>query len=110
MAFPVIDRREHTRILRFCKALPAGLSILVILSGVISLVLWWRGYGNVETDVCQVVSLPITAACFIVTGVSLPVAQRRDSRIAISISRLLAVMLAGMTRFVVLEYRTGSQL
>src|SRR5688500_6197404 len=110
MAFPVIDRREHTRILRFCKALPAGLSILVILSGVISLVLWWRGYGNVETDVGPIVMLPVTAACFIVSGVSLLVAQRRDSRIAIFISRLLAVILAGMTLFVLFEYGTGSHL
>lgn len=107
MALPVIERREHRRILRFCKMMPAGLAIVVILSGIASLIAWSLGAGGLRRGAGPVVMLPITAACFIIAGLGLLIAQRRDSRIGLFVSRLLAVAVAGITLFILFEYAAG---
>lgn len=107
MAFPAIERREQRRILRFCRILPAGLAVVVILSGGAALLAWWAGYGTITGGAGPIVMLPITAACFGVSGLSLLIAQRRDSRIATILSRFLAGVVAAVALFILFEYGMG---
>ena len=106
MALPAIDRREHRRILQLCTVLPVALSIAVILSGLGSLAAWTAGYGMISGGAGPLVMLPITAVCFIIGGLALLVAQRRN-RITTAISRLLAVGTAGIALFVLYQYAMG---
>jgi signal transduction histidine kinase len=107
VALPAIDRREHRRILQLCTALPAGLSIAVIVSGLASLGAWVAGYGMISGGAGPVVMLPITAVCFIVAALGLLVAQRRGSRVGTALSRLLAVATAGIGLFILYQYSMG---
>ena len=104
---PAIDRHEHRRILGFCTVLPAALAVLVILGGVLSLVAWRAGLGMITGGAGPIVMLPITAVCFIIAGLALLVAQRRHSRSATVISRLLAVGVAGIALFILYQYAMG---
>ena len=107
MALPVIERREHRRILQICTALPVAASVVVILSSVVALALWKLGYGMVSGGAGPIVMLPITAVCFILSALALLVAQRRNSRAAVWISRALAVFTAGIALFVLYQYAMG---
>ena len=107
MALPAIDRREHRRILRFCKLMPVVLAAVVTIAGVSALVAWSTGYGLVAAGTGPIVMLPITSLMFVIAGFSLLIAQRRDSRAAVIISRLLAVVVGGVGLFVLGEYVTG---
>jgi len=106
IALPAIERREHRRILRFCSLLPSALAILSTLLGAVVLIAWRTGYGMV-TGLGQIVMHPVTALTFVAGGLALLVAQRRDSRPAIIISRLLAVGVAGIGLFTLFEYAVG---
>ena len=108
MAFPPIERREHGRILRICNGLPVAFSILAILGGLLSLFAWQWGYGMLTGGTGPLIMLPITAVCFIGSGLALLVAQRRDSTVATVVSRLLAVAVAGITLFILLQYGMGA--
>ena len=109
MALPAIDRRESRRILRFCEVLPAALAVVVMLAGGASLLAWVAGYILVTNATGPVTMVPLTAACFIVSGLSLLIAQRRNSRIATHVSRLLALLVAGITLLILFEYGMGLQ-
>lgn len=104
---PAIDRHEQRRILGFCKVLPTAVSVLVILGGVLSLVAWRAGLGLMTGGAGPIVMLPITAVCFILSGLALLVAQRRHSRAATVISRLLAFSVAGIALFILYQYAMG---
>lgn len=107
MSLPAIERREHRRILRLCTVLPITLSIAVIASGLASLAAWVAGYGMISGGAGPIVMLPITAVCFILGALGLLIAQRRHSRPATFISRLLAVGTAGIALFVLYQYAMG---
>jgi signal transduction histidine kinase len=107
MALPAIDRREHRRILQLCTVLPVALSIAVILSGLGSLAAWTAGYGMISGGAGPLIMLPVTAVCFIIAGLALLIAQRRNSRAATAISRLLAAVTAGIALFVLYQYAMG---
>lgn len=106
MALPVVEGREHWQIQRVCRVLPAILAFLAILAGIGSLIAWWTGYGLAMHGPGPVVMLPITAACSMGAGISLLIAQRRD-RISTVLSRLIAVSVAGICLFILLEYAMG---
>ncbi len=107
MSLPPIERKEHRRILSLCRVLPVALSLVVLLSALVSLGAWVAGYGMVTGGAGPVVMLPITAVCFVVAALSLLVAQRRNSRAATVVSRLLAVGTAGIALFVLYQYAMG---
>ncbi|MGK2962871.1 MAG: sensor histidine kinase [Gemmatimonadaceae bacterium] len=107
MALPAIERREHRRILWFCGMLPGVVAILTILTGAVVLVAWRTGYGTLTGGTGQIAMHPITALTFIVAGLALLVAQRRDSRALTIVSRLLAVGVAGVGLFTLFEYAMG---
>ncbi len=54
--------------------------------------------------------MPITAMCFILSGISLVIAQRRDSPISTGIARSLAAVVGGVGLFVLVEYALGWRL
>lgn len=107
MAFPAIERREHRRILRICTLLPAALAVLSTLMGMVVLVAWRTGYGTLTGGTGQIAMHPTTAMTLIAGGLALLIAQRRDSRSAIMVSRLLAVGVAGVGLFTLFEYTMG---
>ena len=107
MALPAIDRREHRRILQFCKVLPAVLAVVVILAGAGALLAWWADYGMVTGGTGPATMIPLTAACFMLSGLSLLIAQRRESRVATHLSRLLALIVAAVGLFILFGYGMG---
>jgi signal transduction histidine kinase len=83
------------------------LSVVVVLAGIGGLIAWAQGYVDADRGAVPIVMLPITALAFIAGGLSLLIAQRRDSRWASIVSRLLAIVPAGIGLFVLFEYGTG---
>jgi signal transduction histidine kinase len=109
MALPAIERREHRRILGFSRTLPAICGAIVMVGGILSLATWSAGLGMVTGGAGPIVMLPITAVCLILGGAALVLAQRRNSRTATFVSRLLAVGLAGIALTVLYQYAMGLQ-
>ena len=107
MAFPALERREHRRILQVCRLLPAVLAALAVLAGTGALVAWAAGYGAITGGTGPIVMLPLTAALIILSGLSLLIAQRRESRIATFASRFLAVAVGGIALVIMFEYGMG---
>lgn len=107
MAFPALERREHRRILQVCRLLPAVLAALAVLAGTGALVAWAAGYGAITGGTGPIVMLPLTAALIILSGLSLLIAQRRESRIATFASRFLAVAVGGISLVIMFEYGMG---
>ena len=107
MAFPAIDRREHRRILQFCRVMPTALSVAVILLGTTALVAWATGSASVFRGRGPIVMLPITAACFVLSGLGLLIAQKHGSRAGTIISRILAGIVALIALFILFEYGMG---
>ncbi|MEO8576825.1 MAG: HAMP domain-containing sensor histidine kinase [Gemmatimonadales bacterium] len=104
MLLPAIPRVEHRRLLRFFTILPVILGTLVSLTGVTVLLAWSVGMGKVTGFApTSAAMMPITALCFTVAGLSLVIAQMRDSSIATGLSRLLAVAIAAVGLFVLLN-------
>lgn len=104
MLLPAIPRVEHRRLLRFFTLLPMVLGVVVSLLGVGILVVWSAGWGRLTGIAPSIVPMmPITALCFATAGVSLALAQARESSIATGLSRLLAVAVAAVGLFVLLN-------
>jgi len=96
---------EHRRLLRFFTLLPIWLGALVLLLGLGVLLAWSVGLSNM-TGVAPraAMMMPLTALCFVLSGLSLVIAQLREARIATGLSRLLAVVVALVGLFVLLNY------
>lgn len=108
MLLPAIPRVEHRRLLRFFAFLPGALGALVSAIGVVALIAWSAGLGAVTgVDPEGIPMMPITAACFVVAGLSLIIAQRRNSSIATWVSRILAIAVAAAALFGLLDYSLG---
>jgi signal transduction histidine kinase len=109
MLLAVTPRVEQRRLLRFFTLLPSVLGILVVLIGLVSLALWFAGYdtkaSNLNSD--QLVMLPMTATCFILSGIALTIAQRRHGRATIWISRIIAAIVGAIALAVLLETALG---
>lgn len=111
MLVPAIPRLEHRRLLRFFTILPSGLGAIVSLAGVSILLAWSLGWATLTGVGPQgAFMMPITAMCFILSGISLVIAQRRDSPISTGIARSLAAVVGGVGLFVLVEYALGWRL
>ncbi len=107
MAAPAIERREQRRILRFFKVLPVVLAVSSSLIGIAVLAAWKTGYGLLTGASGGIAMLPLTAISFIIAGLSLLIAQRKESRAATAISRILALGVAGIGLAVMVGYAIG---
>jgi len=101
----VTPKVEQRRTLRFFTLLPGVIGIVVAFVGVISLGLHLAGIEKPTQDIAdRFMIMPITALAFIIAGLSLTAAQKRDSRLWIWISRLLAAAVGTIALFALLEY------
>ena len=86
--------------LRFFTILPALLGAIVSLIGVSVLLAWAAGFEKLTGLAPDSASMmPVTALCFTAGGLSLVLAQLRESRIANGLSKLLAVAIAMVALF-----------
>ena len=96
---------EHRRLLRFFTLLPVWLGALVSLLGLGVLLAWSVGMSDITGLAPRTaMMMPLTALCFVVSGLALVIAQLRESRIATGLSRLFAVAVALVGLFVLLNY------
>ncbi len=107
MATSAIDRQEQRRILRFARILPVVLAVLTSLIGIVVLFAWRTGYGLLTGASGGIAMMPLTAISFVIAGVSLLIAQRRGSRAATAISRILALVVAGIGLAIMVGYALG---
>jgi len=101
----VTPKVEQRRTLRFFTLLPGVLGIVVSFIGVVSLILHSFGIEK-PTDNAgdRYLMMPITALGFIIAGSSLSLAQKKNSRLWMWASRLLAAILGVISLFALLEY------
>jgi signal transduction histidine kinase len=88
--------------------LPSLLGAIVSLVGVGVLLAWSTGVTGIGPR--GALMMPITAVCFILSGLSLVIAQRRDSPISTGIARSLAAVVGAIGLFVLVEYALGWRL
>ena len=108
MLLAVTPKVEQRRLLRFFTLLPSAVGITVAVIGLAELALSFAKIapkGSPAAD--RFLMMPITAVCFIIAGLALAGAQRRDSRAATWTSWVLATLLAVIALFVLLEYSLG---
>jgi len=91
--------------LRFFMLLPGVIGLLACAAGIVELAIWkFNLAGLVAVSPNRLLMAPATAMCFVLSGVSLFIAQRRDSRASMWISRILALIVAVAGLFVLLQY------
>jgi signal transduction histidine kinase len=91
--------------LRFFMLLPGVLGLAACAVGIAELVTWkFNLGGTVSGPPNRLLMASGTAMCFVLSGLSLFLAQRRNSRAATWISRILALIVAAVGLFVLLEY------
>lgn len=108
MLLAVTPKVEQRRLLRFFALLPSAVGITVAVIGLAELALSFNGIepeGSPAAD--KFLMMPVTAIGFIIAGVALAAAQRRDSRAATWASWILAALLGAISLFVLLEYSLG---
>lgn len=93
--------------LRYFTLFPAAIGIAVILVGATGLTVWAAGFGPVLQGSTLTFMLPLTAACFVVGGLALLIAQKRGSFAAVMVSRMLSILLAGVALFILFDYSMG---
>ncbi len=107
MLLAVTPKVEQRRTLRFFTVMPNVVGILVAVIGVVSLVV--NFFSGVEPTTAasadaRFLMMPITAVGFIIAGLALSAAQKKDSRVWTWVSRILAAIIGGMSLFALLEY------
>jgi signal transduction histidine kinase len=101
----VTPKVEQRRTLRFFTLLPGVVGIIVALVGVVSLGLHFAGIENPRTvGTERFMMTPITALTFIIAGLALKAAQKKDSRLWTWISRVIAASVGVIALFALLEY------
>jgi len=101
----VTPKVEQRRTLRFFTLLPGVVGIIVALVGVVSLGLHFAGIENPRTvGTERFMMTPITALTFILAGLALKAAQKKDSRLWTWISRVIAASVGVIALFALLEY------
>ena len=102
---------EHHRLVRFFSLLPLVLGLLAAGMGSVALSGWGYGIPVMRGEVRgKMPMVPLAAAMFIVTGLALAVAQVRDSRWALGVSRTLATVVGVVALLTLYEYSLGIQL
>ena len=105
MLLAVTPKVEQRRTLRFFTLLPGVLGIAVSLIGVVSLILHLAGIAREDLSATdRFLMMPITAVGFIFAGLSLTLAQKKNSPAWKWASRILAAILGSMALFALLEY------
>ena len=106
MLLAVTPKVEQRRTLRFFTLLPGVVGILVAVIGAISIVVNFAGVvpTNPASSRDRLLMMPITAAGFVMAGLALAAAQKKDSRLWKWVSRILAAIVGGMSLFALLEY------
>ena len=105
MLLAVTPKVEQRRTLRFFTLLPGVVGIIVALVGVVSLGLHFAGIENPRTvGTERFMMTPITALTFILAGLALKAAQKKDSRLWAWISRVIAASVGVIALFALLEY------
>ena len=106
MLLAVTPKAEQRRTLRFFTLLPNVVGILVALVGLVSLIVNFSGVERTTTASADArfLMMPITAVGFIIAGLALSAAQKKDSRVWTWVSRILAALIGGMALFALLEY------
>lgn len=93
MLLAVTPRVEQRRLLRFFTLLPSVLGLLVTSIGVVELIVSLSGFApEANADGNRLTMLPMSATCFVLSGLALTIAQRRDSRTTKWVSRALAAI------------------
>jgi len=96
---------EQRRTLRFFTLLPGVVGIVVAFVGVVSLGLHLAGIEKpTQVTADRFLMMPITALGFVISGLALSAAQKKNSRLWTWISRLLAAIVGVMALFALLEY------
>jgi signal transduction histidine kinase len=104
----VIPKVEQRNMLRFFTLLPSALGILVAVIGAIELALQLAGFGPPqEFGPRRMLMLPLSAVCFMLSGIALWIAQRRNSALAKWTAQGIAVIIAGICIFVLFDYALG---
>ena len=94
--------------LQFFTLLPSVLGILAALIGIAEIIAWRIGVGApVDPSSNRLLMVPGTAGCFMLGGLSLLTAQKRNSRTFLWISRIFALLVAAVALFVLFEYAMG---
>jgi signal transduction histidine kinase len=102
----VTPKVEQRRTLRFFTLLPNVLGILVAFIGAVSLLLNFTGVEQTTpaSADARFLMMPITSVGFIIAGLALSAAQKKDSRAWTWVSRILAAIIGGIALFALLEY------
>jgi len=102
----VTPKVEQRRTLRFFTLLPGVVGILVAVIGAASIVVNLAGVLPTRPPSAwdKFLMMPITAVGFIIAGLALAAAQKKDSRLWTWVSRILAAIVGGMSLFALLEY------
>src|SRR4029079_9844821 len=104
MLLAAIPRVEQRRIFRFFAIAPSVLALLAALIALVELTLVATRTIVQTPTTGRLVMPPMTAIEFILAGASLAAAQRRMSRTWVWVSRGLAIIVAAIALFVLLEY------
>jgi signal transduction histidine kinase len=100
-----IPKVEQRRLLRFFTLLPSVLGLVVSAIGVVEFVLQMIGFGDPMEF--RWLMVPLTAVCFALSGAALTIAQRKTSAVAKWVSRILALIVAFMSLYVLLDAAMG---
>ena len=105
MLLAVTPKVEQRRTLRFFTLLPGVVGILVAVIGAASIVVNLAGVLPTRPPSAwdKFLMMPITAVGFIIAGLALAAAQKKDSRLWTWVSRILAAIVGGMSLFALLE-------
>ncbi|HEU4879928.1 MAG TPA: hypothetical protein VFT21_10775, partial [Gemmatimonadaceae bacterium] len=108
MLLAAIPKVEQRRMLRFFTLLPGVLGLVVSAIGVIELGLQMLGFGDpTEFGARRWLMFPLSAVCFILSGAALTIAQSKTSAVALWVSRVLALIVASASLFVLFDSALG---
>jgi signal transduction histidine kinase len=103
-----IPKVEQRRLLRFFTLLPGVVGLVVSLIGIVEFVFQMLGFGEPgDYGFQRWLMLPLSAVCFIISGAALTIAQPKTSAIARWGSRILALIVASIALFVLLDAAMG---
>lgn len=102
---------EHRRLVRFFSLLPPGFGLLGAVMGSVALLGWGYDVPVMRGEVRgKMPMVPLAAAMFVVAGLALAVAQVKDSRWALVVSRIAATVVGVVALLALYEYSLGIQL
>lgn len=105
MLLALTPKAEQRRLLRFFTLFPSVIGITVAVIGLAELIGSELGLvSSTEVRSLSLTMMPVAAITFIFGGAALAIAQRRDSQVSKWVARGLAIIVAGISLFALLEY------